>query len=631
MDKNTIIGFVLIAAVLFGYSWFTKPTPEQLQELQRRNDSIAQVEQKKLEEIQQSQMVAGNADSTITVLNEDSLRQVQMKEAFGIFSDFTTGENEKINLKNDLVSLSFSSKGGALTEATLNKYKTHDSLPLTLFDEKDNEYGFIFTTGGRIVNTTDLFFKPIAGKDGKSVTMRLDFGNGKFFDLVYTLPEDSYMVKMDIRQKGMETILPGNTASLDLFWNQNLRSQEKGRMFEERNSALYYKFVGSDVDHLSESKDEQETISLGLKWIGYKNQFFSSALIPDGKFNGALIRSGMNNDPAYLKNFHTETTVDYNPADNNGPGFRFYLGPNLYPLLHSYDKGVDDDKALDLDKLVPLGFKFFRWINTWIIIPIFTFLGKYIANYGIIILLMTIIIKIFLAPLTFKSYMSSARMRVLRPQIEEINAKYPGQDKAIDRQRATMDLYSKAGINPMSGCLPMLLQMPILLAMFAFFPSSIELRQQSFLWAQDLSSYDAIFSWDAYIPLITPYFGNHISLFCLLMTITNILYTKINMDNTGGSQQMPGMKVMMYLMPLMFLFIFNNYASGLSYYYFVSTLITIIQTYIFRKCINEEKVLTQLKENQKKPRKKSGFMARLEEAQRQQQAALRQQQKNKRR
>ena len=317
--------------------------------------------------------------------------------------------------------------------------------------------------------------------------------------------------------------------------------------------------------------------------------------------------------------------MDYNPADNNGPGFRFYLGPNLYPLLHSYDKGVDDDKALDLDKLVPLGFKFFRWINTWIIIPIFTFLGKYIANYGIIILLMTIIIKIFLAPLTFKSYMSSARMRVLRPQIEEINAKYPGQDKAIDRQRATMDLYSKAGINPMSGCLPMLLQMPILLAMFAFFPSSIELRQQSFLWAQDLSSYDAIFSWDAYIPLITPYFGNHISLFCLLMTITNILYTKINMDNTGGSQQMPGMKVMMYLMPLMFLFIFNNYASGLSYYYFVSTLITIIQTYIFRKCINEEKVLAQLKENQKKPRKKSGFMARLEEAQRQQQAALRQQ------
>ena len=314
-----------------------------------------------------------------------------------------------------------------------------------------------------------------------------------------------------------------------------------------------------------------------------------------------------------------------------GPAFRFFLGPNLYPLLKSYDKGLDSDDKLQLPKLIPLGYKFFRWINTGIIIPIFTFLGKYFTNYGVIILLMTLIIKAVLMPLTFKSYMSSARMRVLKPQMEEINAKYPGQDKAMDRQRATMELYSNAGVNPMSGCLPLLLQMPILLAMFAFFPSSIELRQQPFLWADDLSSYDAIFTWDAYIPLITPYFGNHISLFCLLMTITNILYTKINMDSTGGGQQMLGMKLMMYLMPLMFLFIFNNYASGLSYYYFVSLLITIIQTYIFRKCINEEKVLAKLKENQKKPRKKSGFMARLEEAQRQQQAALKRQQQQRRR
>ena len=438
------------------------------------------------------------------------------------------------------------------------------------------------------------------------------------------------MVKMDIHQKGMDKILPLNTTNLDMYWEQTMRRQEKGRMFEERNSALYYKFVGSDVDNLSESKDEQENISVGIKWFGYKNQFFSTAIIADSKFNGGLIKSNIEHSDKYLKQFSTETTFDYNPASEKVSGFRIFMGPNLYPLLHSYDKKVPSNEQLDLDKLVPLGYKFFRWINTWFIIPMFTFFGKFIDNYGIIILLMTIVIKIFLAPLTFKSYMSTARMRVLRPQIEEINAKYPGQDKAMERQRATMDLYSKAGINPMSGCLPMLLQMPILLAMFAFFPSSIELRQQSFLWADDLSSYDAIFSWDAYIPIITPYFGNHISLFCLLMTITNILYTKINMDSTAGQQQMPGMKMMMYLMPLMFLFIFNNYASGLSYYYFVSLLITIIQTYVFRKCINEEKVLAKLKENQKKPRKKSGFMARLEEAQRQQEAALRQQRKNRR-
>lgn len=245
--------------------------------------------------------------------------------------------------------------------------------------------------------------------------------------------------------------------------------------------------------------------------VRYKNQFFSTAIIADSKFNGGLIKSNIEHSDKYLKQFSTETTFDYNPASEKVSGFRIFMGPNLYPLLHSYDKKVPSNEQLDLDKLVPLGYKFFRWINTWFIIPMFTFFGRFIDNYGIIILLMTIVIKIFLAPLTFKSYMSTARMRVLRPQIEEINAKYPGQDKAMERQRATMDLYSKAGINPMSGCLPMLLQMPILLAMFAFFPSSIELRQQSFLWADDLSSYDAIFSWDAYIPIITPYFGNHIS------------------------------------------------------------------------------------------------------------------------
>ena len=324
---------------------------------------------------------------------------------------------------------------------------------------------------------------------------------------------------------------------------------------------------------------------------------------------------------------HAESTIDYDSKESQVAGFNIFLGPNSYPLLSSYDDDLSGDQTLDLDKLVPLGYKFFRWINTLIVIPVFTFLGKFFSNYGVIILLLTIFIKLVLFPFTYKSYKSQARMRVLAPQIKEINDKYPGQDKAMERQRLTMDLYSKAGVNPMGGCLPLLLQMPILIAMFTFFPSSIELRGESFLWAKDLSTYDAIVSWDTYIPLITPYFGNHISLFCLLMTITNLIYTKINMQNTAGQQQMPGMKFMMYLMPVMFLVFFNNYSAGLSYYYFLSLLITIIQTYVFRKCINEEKVLAELKENQKKPRKKSGFMARLEEAQRQQQAALREQQK----
>lgn len=628
MDRNTIIGFLLMALVLFGYTWYMQPSPEQKAAMQRYQDSLLQVENTRLAEINNVETAATDPVEEMTV-DEHTLR---LRNEYVDFAPFAEGEEKTITLSNPQVTLTFSTHGGRLTQAILNEYNTYDSLPVMLFNSENNAYGFIFKAQGRTINTADLYFVPELSADNRTLSMKLPFENGSSFEVRYTLPEEGYMLDMKIYQNGMENILPRNTVDLDMYWSQMLRRQERGRMFEERNSALYYKFVGSDVERLSETKDEHESITTGLKWIGFKNQFFSSVLIAGRKLNGARLESTvLPEDNTYLKSYKAETTVDYDPMSTEGPAFRFFLGPNLYPLLKSYDKGLDSDDKLQLPKLIPLGYKFFRWINTGIIIPIFTFLGKYFTNYGVIILLMTLIIKAVLMPLTFKSYMSSARMRVLKPQMEEINAKYPGQDKAMDRQRATMELYSNAGVNPMSGCLPLLLQMPILLAMFAFFPSSIELRQQPFLWADDLSSYDAIFTWDAYIPLITPYFGNHISLFCLLMTITNILYTKINMDSTGGGQQMPGMKLMMYLMPLMFLFIFNNYASGLSYYYFVSLLITIIQTYIFRKCINEEKVLAKLKENQKKPRKKSGFMARLEEAQRQQQAALKRQQQQRRR
>lgn len=628
MDKKTIIGFLLMAVVLFGYTWYMQPSAEQKAAMQRYQDSLLQVENARLAEINQVESLP--IDTTVELTVDE--HTAQLRSEYVDFAPFAEGEEQTLTLSNPQVSLTFSTLGGRLSQAVLNEYSTYDSLPLMLFNEANNDYGFIFKTQGRTISTADLYFVPELSADKRTLAMKLPFENGSTFEVRYTLPEEGYMLDMKIYQNGMEKILPRNTVDLDMYWTQKLRRQERGRMFEERNSALYYKFVSSDVERLSETEDEHESLSTGLKWIGFKNQFFSSVLIADHKFNGARLESTvLPEDNVYLKNYKAETTVDYDPTTAEGPSFRFFLGPNLYPLLKSYDKGLDSDDKLQLPKLIPLGYKFFRWINTCIIIPIFTFLGKFFTNYGVIILLMTIIIKAVLMPLTFKSYMSSARMRVLKPQIEEINAKYPGQDKALDRQRATMELYRNAGVNPMSGCLPLLLQMPILLAMFAFFPSSIELRQQSFLWADDLSSYDAIFSWDAYIPIITPYFGNHISLFCLLMTITNILYTKINMDSTGGGQQMPGMKFMMYLMPLMFLFIFNNYASGLSYYYFVSLLITIIQTYIFRKCINEEKVLAKLKENQKKPRKKSGFLARLEEAQRQQQAALKRQQQQRRR
>lgn len=628
MDKNTIIGFLLIAALLFGYSWFSRPSEEEVAAMRQAETEAAQKEQKLVGEAQ----AGDNFGIEEGKLDTDTITEAdRLKMEFGEFSAAAAGKDTTITMQNDLVELSFTAKGGQLSRARLKNYQTYDSLPLVLFDgEKDNDYGFIFKSMGRVIDTKNLYFTPRQLND-TTLTMSLITDGGNHFDITYTLPSGSYMLKMDITQSGMENVLPRNTAHLDFYWNQRLRSQEKGRMFEERNSTIYYKFVGSDVDRLSETEEDSETLNLGLKWIGFKNQFFSTVFIADYKFNGAEMTSvPLQGDKDYLKTFAVKSSFDYNPATPQGPGFKIYFGPNLYPLLHGYDKGLADSDKLNLDKLIPLGYKFFRWINTVFIIPIFTFLGKFIDNYGLIILLLTIIIKIILAPLTYKSYMSTAKIRVLRPQIEEINKKYPGNEKALERQRATMDLYTRAGANPMSGCLPMLLQMPILLAMFAFFPSSIELRGESFLWVKDLSSYDSIFSWDAYIPIITPYFGNHISLFCLLMTITNIIYTKINMENTAGSPQMPGMKAMMYLMPLMFLVFFNNYAAGLSYYYFVSLLITILQTYAFRYFIDEEKVLAKLKENQKKPRKKSGWMARLEEAQKRQEALMRERQKQQR-
>ena len=616
MDKNTIIGFLLIAALLFGYSWLNQPTPEELAQA-RYNDSIAMVQARELQNMLNAEQ------KTAEELLDSATIDAKIKSKFGVFSNASQGESEKITLSNDLLEVQFDSKGGVPVKATLKEYSRYDSLPVVLFDETDNKLGFIFKPSGRVISTNDLYFVPQQTSDS-TLLMTLFSDAGSTFTMKYTLPSDSYMLDVQVMQEGMEDVLPHNLTNLDFVWEQKLRSQEKGRLFEERNSALYYKRSGAEVDNLSEADEDSENVQLGIKWLGFKNQFFSSVLIADNRFNGAQLYSkAIKDDSTYLKAFKAETSFDYNPINPEGPAFKIFMGPNLYPLLKSYDSGVEEADELNLDELIPLGWTLFRWINVYLIIPVFTFLGGFIGNYGLIILLLTIIIKIIILPLTYKSYMSTAKIRVLRPQIEEINAKYPGNEKALERQRATMELYSKAGASPMSGCLPMLLQMPILIAMFAFFPSSIELRGESFLWADDLSTYDAILTWDANIPVISWIFGNHLSLFCLLMTITNIIYTKINMDSQASGAQMPGMKWMMYLMPVMFLVFFNNYASGLSYYYFVSLLITILQTFAFRKFVDEEKVLAKLKENQKKPRKKSGFMARLEEAQKRQEALMR--------
>ena len=627
MDKNTIVGFVLIGIVLFVFSWLNRPTPEQIEAQRRYQDSIAKIELAHQAEMQKEKDAEAAKEEALENL-PDSVREARMRSSLGEFATAMSGEDAETVLENDLVELHISNKGGRVSYARLKEYDNYKGEGVVLFDAENSALDFtLVTASNRVVSTSDLYFTPVKGSSAGSVTMRLLVGDGGELDFVYTLKPDDYMLSMSIKGTGLNGILSPSTSTIDLSWQQKILQQEKGRKFEDRYAQMYYKYVADDAEYLSETKDESRQPAGHMRWVAYKDMYFSTIMIADGDGLESVEVSSkkLAESTPYLKEYKTKASLPFDLRGKEAANLRFYFGPNKFSQLKSYDD--DADEELDLEKIVPLGWGIFRWVNQYFVIPLFNFLGQFIHSYGLLIFLLTVIVKLILFPLTYKSYISSAKMRVLRPQVEEINAKYPGQDKAVERQRATMDLYSRAGASPMSGCLPMLLQMPVLVALFMFFPSAIELRHQSFLWAHDLSTYDAILSWETYIPIITPYFGNHISLFCLLMTITNIVYTKYNMELTNtGQQQMPGMKVMMYMMPLMFLVFFNQYASGLTYYYFVSTLITIVQTLVFRYTVDEEKLLAKLEANKRKPQKKSSFMKRLEEAQRMQQEQLKKQQ-----
>ncbi|MDD4822104.1 MAG: membrane protein insertase YidC [Bacteroidales bacterium] len=638
MDKNTLIGFSLLAVVLAAMAWINQPTPEQIAARQRYQDSIKQTE---LTEQINNAVDARNIDKStnssiqqmLDTISSDSLKAKELTRLFGAFGKAAIGTDTITNLENEVLKLSVSTKGGRIRTAQLKNYQTHDSLPLILFDGEESSFNATYVTAdNRIINTSNFFFESlpiVSNADSTQLTMRLIAGTDSYIDHVYTIYPKEYMIRFSIQTNNMASILSPGVNSVDIEWNSKLRQQEKGRTFEKRYVGLYYKYAADDVENLSESKDDSKELRSKTKWIAYKDQFFSTILIAEEPFLSADIASKVITDETspYLSSFSSKMTAAFDPQGKLSNDFRIYLGPNHYPTLGRYDKGVASEDKLEIQRLVPLGNIIFRWFNKIMVIPLFDFLGKYISSFGIIIFLLTLIIKMILFPLTYKSYMSSAKMRVLRPQVEEINERLKGEDKAMERQKATMELYSRAGASPMSGCLPMLLQMPILIALFMFFPSAIELRQEPFLWAQDLSTYDAILTWKGNIPLVSYLYGNHISLFCLLMTIVNIIYTKFNMDMSNtGQQQMPGMKWMMYLMPVTFLVFFNQYSSGLCYYYLLSSLISIGQTLVFRYFINEEKLLAKLEENKKRPRKTNGFMNRLMEAQKQQQEALRKQQ-----
>jgi YidC/Oxa1 family membrane protein insertase len=625
MDKNTILGFVLIALIVIGFSVLNKPNEAELARIQRYNDSIALVEQNKAPIIPATVKNTTDSIATDSTANDTS----KIANSYGDFSASAVGVEKFFTLENELLKLTFSNKGGRIYSAQLKKYRTHDSLPLILFDAQESNMGFtLITNNNRVLNSTDLYFEPVSeikkdAKGNQTLILRLKTTGKAYMDFAYTLPANNYMLSFGIKAKDMNSVMPAGTNFLEMQWASKIRQQEKGRKFENQYSSIEFKYVADDVEKMSVSSDEEKQLTSKVKWVAFKDQFFSSILIANNAFTSTNLKSKMEDETSiFLKSYQADLTVPFDPTGNEPTTFQLFMGPNQYKILSAYDKGVSSDLKLKLNDLIPLGWGIFGWVNKFAIIPMFNLFNRFMSNFGLIILLMTVVIKLVLSPLTYKSYISSAKMRVLKPEIDEINARIPA-DKAAERQKATMELYGKVGVSPMSGCIPSLLQMPILFALFSFFPAAIELRQQSFLWATDLSTYDSIMQ----LPFTIPFgFGSHVSLFCLLMTVTSILYTKLNMASTSGQEQIPGMKWMMYLMPVVFMFMFNSYASGLSYYYFIATLFSVIQTYVIRATVDDKKILADLHAkriiNAKKPAKKSGFMDRLEKMQREQQKAV---------
>ncbi|KOH46822.1 membrane protein insertase YidC [Sunxiuqinia dokdonensis] len=630
MDKNTIIGIVLIFTILIGFSYLNKPSEEEIEAARKRQDSIAQVEASRAKEAEaQAQIREMEQEAQLEDATEPDSSVVSKKatDQFGAFGQAASGEEQFITLENNLMKLTISNKGGKIYSVELKGYQTYDSLPLMLFEGDDNLFGFNFFSENRSIRTDDLYFEPSLnqeqivvsgpevpiGKEGRlkfneehggqsqTLSMRLNAGNGRYIEYEYTLDYNSWLVGFNVKNVGLNELLSRNTNYLNFNWAFAAPRQERKSQYgEDRYTTISYKFFEDDVEKLSAAKSSEETLKTKVKWISLKQLFFNSTIIADESFPTADVRyEYLEDDPKYVGRYFADIAFPYDGSPQENHSMQFYFGPNHYTTLNQYD--------LSLERLIDLGYAVVRPVNKYLIIPTFNFLRKYIDNFGIIILLLTVFIKLIVFPFTYKSYISQAKMRALKPEIDELNEKF-SKDKPMEKQQATMALYKKAGVNPMGGCLPMLLQFPILIAMFFFFPTSIELRQESFLWATDLSSYDSILS----LPFTIPFYGNHVSLFCLLMTITTVISTKMN-SQAATSQQMPGMQTMMYLMPVMFLFILNNYSSGLSYYYFLANVITIGQMYLFRHMIDEDKIRAQLQANKKKgPVKKSNFQKRLE-------------------
>ncbi len=623
MDKNSIVGFILIGVIFFGFTWYQSNQYQKQREYQAQLDSVARAEQLLLQ-MEKDSIAALNAASAQSNDGAASLARPR-KYLDSLLDSHYTAEAEYVTLSNGKLDLVLTTRGAQPYSARLVEYRTYDSTDLYLVKPEYSDFN-IAVFAGENINTRDMVFQ-VAEKTDTSVTMRLPFSNGGYMEQKYILPADSYMVSNELSFVNMSGLIPRKINSFDIDWNLIVPRFEKGYTNEKQYSKLDYYFSGEKKpEQLGRGgRNDSESIVSRIKWFAFQQQFFSAIMTAGDEFSSGdfSINFYDEDDPdrnLMLCNARLQAELKHD-SDKVTVPFEFYFGPNHYRTLKNYDQRYE--------KIIPLGGSVIGLISRGVIIPTFNFLGKFISNYGIIILIMTILIKLVISPLTMKSYKSSAKMNVIKPEIDKLNEKYPKQEDALKKQQAMMELYKRAGISPMGGCLPMLLQLPVLYAMFRFFPASIELRQQKFLWADDLSAYDSILD----LPFRIPLYGDHVSLFALLMAVSMFLYSKMTSSQMSNDPNMAGMKFMsVWLMPIMMLFICNNLSSGLSYYYLLSNLITMFQTWFVRRyMVDEKKIHAQLAASAGKPMPKSKWQQRLEEAQRMQQQALKEQQKRSRR
>jgi len=620
VDKQSLLGLGLITAILGVWLYFSGPSKEQIARNKQIKDSV-ELAQRKTAQAEAAKIAAtieSRPESTLAaaVAVPDSIINRERQKTFRDFYPATQGTTEEFQIENDVLRLTISTKGGQIKKAELKDYKrAKDERPLILFEGDSSNFSLrLKAYENAQVFSTDSFYFKVIKKEAAACVVRLETAKpGSFIEFSYSLNPGEYLVKSGVRMSAMQSILNGLEDQIQLNWKMQNPSQEEHVELERKANSIFYNQENAGTNNVDPLKDEEKELSdADVKWISFKQQFFNASIVADSKFSkaGSFVHQGQRpeSDKVATQN-SAELGIPYNHSADEQFKYSFYLGPNHFYTLKKYDVG--------LEEIIPMGWSVFSYINKWMVVPLFNWLS--FLNMGIVILILTIVVKIVLLPIAYKTYMSGAKMRVLKPETDALNAKFEKNADPMKKQQEQMALYRKAGVNPLSGCLPLLLQFPILIALFSFVPAAIELRQKTFLWAHDLSTYDSI--WDfGYVPFVNWAYGDHVSLFAMLMFVSTLAYTYMNSSMMPQqNNQMPGMKFMMYFMPVIFLAVMNTYAAGLSWYYFLANMFTFIQNWVIKKIVSDEKIRAQLEANMKKPAKVSNFQKRLEDMAKQQQ------------